>query len=128
MVPKWPFNGIKFVQVQTYNNFGVKYLKLFFGVMKKVSSSSSSFIKIRKLTITKKGKPGKAETIGIEDVPDHAVDVVVVDGKIIKELRDVPEEGEEHVRKANGNHEGTGSLEGFTIDNVIYQICVHLSN
>ena len=105
--------------------------------LEKVSSSTSSFIKVRKLTITKKGKPGKAKTIGIEDVPDHAVDVVVVDGKIIKELRDDPEEGEEHVRKAIGNHEGTGSLKGFTIDNeldhlivplhiFVTQICVHL--
>ena len=64
-----------------------------------------------KLILTKEGKPGNAERVGIEDVPNHAVDIVVVNVKIIEEVSDAVEESVEHVRKAKGNHEGTCSLQ-----------------
>ena len=68
-----------------------------------------------KLILTKEGKPGNAERVGIEDVPNHAVDIVVVNVKIIEEVSDTVEESVEHVRKAKGNHEGTSSLKWVTI-------------
>ena len=65
---------------------------------------------------TKKDEPRKTKTIAVDDVPDHAVDVVVVDAKIVNELREVVEESKEDVSEAKGHHEDTSSLEGFTID------------
>ena len=64
-----------------------------------------------KLILTKEGKPGNAERVGIEDVPNHAVDIVVVNVKIIEEVSDTVEESVEHVGKAKGNHEGACSLQ-----------------
>ena len=68
------------------------------------------------ISLTKKDKPRKTKTISVEDVPGHAVDVVVVNVKVINELREVIEESKEHVGDTEGHHEGTSSLEGFTID------------
>ena len=69
-----------------------------------------------KWTLAKKDKPRKTKTIGLEDVPDHAVDVVVVDVEVINELGEVVEDSKEDVSEAKGNHEDTSSLEGFTVD------------
>ena len=72
------------------------------------SRCAVSFVK---LILTKEGKPGNAERVGIEDVPNHAVDIVVVNVKIIEEVSDTVEESVEHVGKAKGNHEGASSLQ-----------------
>ena len=117
MVTNRPFDGIKFVQVQTLHEellSTINYLKSCFGVMIMiVNKCTLSFIK---WTFTKKDEPRKTKTIAVEDVPGHAVDVVVVDAKIINELREVVEESKEDISEAKGHHEDTSSLEGFTID------------
>ena len=123
MVTNRPFDGIKFVQVQTLNEellSTINYLKSCFGVMimivNKCHYQSQHTLSFIKWTFTKKDEPRKTKTIAVEDVPDHAVDVVVVDAKIVNELREVVEESKEDISEAKGHHEDTSSLEGFTID------------
>ena len=123
MVTNRPFDGIKFVQVQTLNEellSTINYLKSCFGVMimivNKCHYQSQHTLSFIKWTFTKKDEPRKTKTIAVDDVPGHAVDVVVVDAKIINELREVVEESKEDISEAKGHHEDTSSLEGFTID------------
>ena len=88
------------------------YCENFFKVMIWIYGDDS---KQAAISLTKKDKPRKTEAIAIKNVPDHAVDITVVDVKIINKHRAGVEESKEDVGETKGDHEGTSSLEGFLI-------------